>query len=576
MAAPDRRGAGKDARQLPDRPARVRPGRRVRLAAQAGGDAAGRRPGPRDLGAERRHALRRAAVAAGAGQAAHQRAGPAAARRADQSPRSGRHRVAGEIPARLQRRGRAHQPRPLPARPPGHAHRLAHRSASSRAIPATTPRSSQQRELQELTPAAGVRGAAGGHREAEGVHPPIRRRPAQQGSQGPREAAQPPAHQRPGDRRPSTRRRRSTSRSTPTSGPATRCCRCASCPRRYDGKQLWQDIEVRRQARRADRHHRPQRLGQDHAARSAARPTTTPTPATIKWGANLNIGYYDQRLGRIRPRQHRDGRSARRPRASTTRRCATCWPPCSSAATTSTSPIGLLSGGERARVRLAQLLLDKPNVLVLDEPTNHLDIASREALEGALAGFDGTILCVSHDRYFLDRVAGRLLVLRPAGHDRFRRHLQRLDGQAGRAGGAEDDATGARRAGPRQRCERRTAEEPSRQPHRLQGIQGREGQRCGKKKDNPYARPFGRLTRQGAGAADHRHRNCHRRVPGKFRRRRSRTPPGPATPGGVQAAGGKAGRPGSGILCPGNLMCPPTANPAPSHPSMCPAQIRPD
>ena len=59
------------------------------------------------------------------------------------------------------------------------------------------------------------------------------------------------------------------------------------------------------------------------------------------------------------------------------------------------------------------MLLDKPNVLVLDEPTNHLDITSREALEGALAGFDGTILCVSHDRYFLEKVAARLLVLNP-------------------------------------------------------------------------------------------------------------------------------------------------------------------
>ena len=53
--------------------------------------------------------------------------------------------------------------------------------------------------------------------------------------------------------------------------------------------------------------------------------------------------------------------------------------------------IGLLSGGERARVRLAQLLLDKPNVLVMDEPTNHLDIPSREALESTLASFDGTM-----------------------------------------------------------------------------------------------------------------------------------------------------------------------------------------
>ena len=52
-------------------------------------------------------------------------------------------------------------------------------------------------------------------------------------------------------------------------------------------------------------------------------------------------------------------------------------------------------------------------MLVLDEPTNHLDIASREALEGALRRFDGTILCVSHDRYFLDRVAKRLFILPP-------------------------------------------------------------------------------------------------------------------------------------------------------------------
>src|SRR5437667_7019638 len=76
-------------------------------------------------------------------------------------------------------------------------------------------------------------------------------------------------------------------------------------------------------------------------------------------------------------------------------------------------PMGLLSGGERARVALAELLLDKPNVLLLDEPTNHLDIASCEALENALREFGGTILCASHDRFFLDRIVTRLLVIRP-------------------------------------------------------------------------------------------------------------------------------------------------------------------
>jgi len=74
-------------------------------------------------------------------------------------------------------------------------------------------------------------------------------------------------------------------------------------------------------------------------------------------------------------------------------------------------PIGKLSGGEQSRVRLARLVLTAPQVLVLDEPTNHLDIASREALEEALADHDGSIIVVSHDRYFLDRVVDRLLVL---------------------------------------------------------------------------------------------------------------------------------------------------------------------
>ena len=78
-----------------------------------------------------------------------------------------------------------------------------------------------------------------------------------------------------------------------------------------------------------------------------------------------------------------------------------------------------LSGGERARIALLELSLRKPNFLILDEPTNHLDIDSREALEKALDGYDGTILCVSHDRYLIDRLATSLLVLRDGGLSRF-------------------------------------------------------------------------------------------------------------------------------------------------------------
>ncbi|MHA2853370.1 ribosomal protection-like ABC-F family protein [Paenibacillus lautus] len=70
--------------------------------------------------------------------------------------------------------------------------------------------------------------------------------------------------------------------------------------------------------------------------------------------------------------------------------------------------VGQLSGGEWTRLRLALLIHQKPNLLLLDEPTNHLDIASREALEDALQGYQGTVLAISHDRYFVNQVSGKV------------------------------------------------------------------------------------------------------------------------------------------------------------------------
>lgn len=81
--------------------------------------------------------------------------------------------------------------------------------------------------------------------------------------------------------------------------------------------------------------------------------------------------------------------------------------------------ISTLSGGERARVSLTKLMLSRANFLLLDEPTNHLDIASKEALESALSEYQGTLLIISHDRYFINKLADKIYELTPNGEKVF-------------------------------------------------------------------------------------------------------------------------------------------------------------
>jgi ATP-binding cassette subfamily F protein 3 len=79
------------------------------------------------------------------------------------------------------------------------------------------------------------------------------------------------------------------------------------------------------------------------------------------------------------------------------------------------TPISNLSGGEKSRLQLARLMLTDANFLLLDEPTNNLDIASTEVLEDALEDFKGTVLTVSHDRYFLDKIVTKVVAIDHSG-----------------------------------------------------------------------------------------------------------------------------------------------------------------
>ncbi len=98
-----------------------------------------------------------------------------------------------------------------------------------------------------------------------------------------------------------------------------------------------------------------------------------------------------------------------------------------------TEPIRNLSGGEKARLQMVELMLGGANCLLLDEPTNHLDIESIEVLEGALEQFDGTVVAISHDRYFLDRICTRIFEVRdgevvqyPGGYSEYARSQEVL------------------------------------------------------------------------------------------------------------------------------------------------------
>jgi ATP-binding cassette subfamily F protein 3 len=135
-----------------------------------------------------------------------------------------------------------------------------------------------------------------------------------------------------------------------------------------------------------------------------------PDTGTVRLGTNVRIGYFDQQLGSVDP-EATALEAVRPPDVArfTDGQLRDLLARFGVQGDLALQRVAAMSGGERSKVALARLAALEPNLLVLDEPTNHLDLWSRAALERALRDFTGTVLFVSHDRYFLDRVATHIL-----------------------------------------------------------------------------------------------------------------------------------------------------------------------
>ena len=139
----------------------------------------------------------------------------------------------------------------------------------------------------------------------------------------------------------------------------------------------------------------------------------TPTRGAITLGYNIKIGYYDQENRGLCDSNTVFGELRSEYPDKTDLELRSTLALFLFDADDIQRGVSTLSGGERARLTLAKLILKKVNLLVMDEPTNHLDIGSCEALENALLAFEGTIVAVSHDRYFINRIATRIIELAP-------------------------------------------------------------------------------------------------------------------------------------------------------------------
>ncbi|RAI92314.1 ATP-binding cassette subfamily F protein 3 [Paenibacillus pabuli] len=144
-----------------------------------------------------------------------------------------------------------------------------------------------------------------------------------------------------------------------------------------------------------------------------------PVSGDIQWGTKVQVGYYDQEQTGLNPSN------------TVLEELWSAYPGMEEARIRTVlgnflfsgddvlKKISSLSGGEKARVSLSKLMLKEANMLILDEPTNHLDLFAKEVLEAALMDYEGTLLFISHDRYFLNKMAERIVELHPGGTEHY-------------------------------------------------------------------------------------------------------------------------------------------------------------
>ena len=182
-----------------------------------------------------------------------------------------------------------------------------------------------------------------------------------------------------------------------------------------------------------------------------------PDTGSVRLGTGVKVGYYDQQMSLIDPAS--DAIEAVRPAGDLTVTPGTIRSLLARFGIRGEMvfrKVGMMSGGERSKVLLAKLAAQRVNLLVLDEPTNHLDLQARASLEDALKRFAGTVMFVSHDRYFIDRVAQCVIVLEPERwrlyEGNYSRYLQFVENQSdteerasNRTGGRSHESTTSER-----------------------------------------------------------------------------------------------------------------------------------